>query len=564
MSLEKPLNPIHLDGITGKLYTWAMPPKGSLKSDAPLTVLKANNVSRVILLATDDEWFKETGQKQKTLSSVYTDAGYQVTHLPIKDGSIPTINELKSTIDVLESELKSGANVVVHCRMGRGRTSLVTAALACRLFNISAKESYEWVKKQIKGVDLNGTQIDLIEKFVKGTNATSEATPLPAEPTTSPVSTNSGYLLTAPAAPTSPSTVANFDPLISAKKERSESLRSSVKELCAQIEMATSLPNLELPFWIDSASGHTYFKAPVGLNLLEGKISTDSANGNLTVTLPAVENMDLVQFFSLHQWLEEALNSHPDKKDLIKQSIKKQLRAHVFERVISPYTGQGKLKETALQITTVQGVTKPIDAHLVDLGSMKAIACSEPSSNEKFRTSFQDFWTMVFEQESSVIWKLSESSMQDTVKDRIYWPQIGSPFKFGPLSVTCLSNKKIEDNLIQRTFKLQWGEESRLVTQFDFNGWKDHSTLKPEDFIKALNFVKDESKQAKGPLVVHCNMGHGRTGTALATLAQEMTPTDAVLYLRTLRPAKMVETETQFDLIHRVRKQIKKAEKPLV
>ncbi|MCE7996479.1 MAG: tyrosine protein phosphatase [Roseivirga sp.] len=59
--------------------------------------------------------------------------GIHFINYPIEDRSLPhsqsTFNEL---IDTLSQKLSAGKKVVVHCRMGIGRTSMVCAALLIR------------------------------------------------------------------------------------------------------------------------------------------------------------------------------------------------------------------------------------------------------------------------------------------------------------------------------------------------------------------------------------------------------------------------------------------------
>jgi protein-tyrosine phosphatase len=51
---------------------------------------------------------------------------------PIRDFSVPTKDELATTLDVLDSELEAGGLVYVHCWAGCGRTGVVVGSWLVR------------------------------------------------------------------------------------------------------------------------------------------------------------------------------------------------------------------------------------------------------------------------------------------------------------------------------------------------------------------------------------------------------------------------------------------------
>ena len=56
--------------------------------------------------------------------------GLQFLAYPIKDRQVPdSPNSLRDFVDLLDRDLASGQNVVLHCRQGIGRTGLVAACL---------------------------------------------------------------------------------------------------------------------------------------------------------------------------------------------------------------------------------------------------------------------------------------------------------------------------------------------------------------------------------------------------------------------------------------------------
>lgn len=58
---------------------------------------------------------------------------------------------------------------------------------------------------------------------------------------------------------------------------------------------------------------------------------------------------------------------------------------------------------------------------------------------------------------------------------------------------------------------------ARKVTQFHFTSWPDHGV--PEyasPLLMLLRRVKSQHKPTKGPILVHCDAGVGRTGSFIA------------------------------------------------
>ena len=59
--------------------------------------------------------------------------------------------------------------------------------------------------------------------------------------------------------------------------------------------------------------------------------------------------------------------------------------------------------------------------------------------------------------------------------------------------------------------------EARVVTQYHFVSWPDHDipdSVSP--LLSLTNVVKNSWSQDKGPIIVHCSAGVGRTGTFIA------------------------------------------------
>ena len=129
--------------------------------------------------------------------------------------------------------------------------------------------------------------------------------------------------------------------------------------------------------------------------------------------------------------------------------------------------------------------------------------------------TIEDFWTMVYENNSSVIVMLCNVTEGGRIKCENYWekPQMK---KF---SVEIQNEEKSKMHTI-RTLKLKIKEknEERIINQIHFTAWPDHGIPDIsdgkvfQDFCE-INQKVDELNNKNNPMIVHCSAGVGRTGT---------------------------------------------------
>ncbi|XP_052244008.1 receptor-type tyrosine-protein phosphatase S-like [Dreissena polymorpha] len=174
------------------------------------------------------------------------------------------------------------------------------------------------------------------------------------------------------------------------------------------------------------------------------------------------------------------------------------------------------------------------------------------------RTTFDDFWRMIWEQKVDIIVLLTNLAENGTLQCDMYWPE-DEPVFYGNILVSKHSERDLSLYKLC-IFEIKLNKEHRRIKHFWFNKWSDAEC--PErpvmffDFVKAVQKAKTPAVNG-GPSVVHCSDGVGRTGTYIAVdhLLQHIRGHDdvdiyqLVLDMREHR-CNMVQTEAQFVFIY--------------
>jgi protein-tyrosine phosphatase len=109
----------------GKLSTMARPRGGDWLAEEMATLRQAGTDVLVCMLTTS-----ELRELELTDEAVVAEAaGMRFIGLPTPDRGTPGIQPFRALVRQLVDELARGRHVVVHCRMGIGRSSTVAAAV---------------------------------------------------------------------------------------------------------------------------------------------------------------------------------------------------------------------------------------------------------------------------------------------------------------------------------------------------------------------------------------------------------------------------------------------------
>ncbi|KAH8296358.1 hypothetical protein KR054_005199 [Drosophila jambulina] len=159
-------------------------------------------------------------------------------------------------------------------------------------------------------------------------------------------------------------------------------------------------------------------------------------------------------------------------------------------------------------------------------------------------STIDDFWRMIWEQHLEIIVMLTNLEEYNKAKCAKYWPEkVFDTKQFGDILVKFAQERKTGD-YIERILnvsknKANAGEEEdrRQITQYHYLTWKDFMAPEhPNGIIKFIRQINSVYSLQRGPILVHCSAGVGRTGTlvALDSLIQQLEEEDSVSIYNTV------------------------------
>ncbi|XP_062517395.1 uncharacterized protein LOC134192662 [Corticium candelabrum] len=134
-------------------------------------------------------------------------------------------------------------------------------------------------------------------------------------------------------------------------------------------------------------------------------------------------------------------------------------------------------------------------------------------------STIDDFWRMIWEQNSRVILMVTGLQERDVPKCAKYWPDDKQKTLFyGELEVTFVSSE-VKGNFTKTIFSLSHmeKEEDHQVSHYWFTSWPDFGVPEdPSDLTSYIETANESITSSVGPVIVHCSAGIGRTGVLIA------------------------------------------------
>lgn len=169
-----------------------------------------------------------------------------------------------------------------------------------------------------------------------------------------------------------------------------------------------------------------------------------------------------------------------------------------------------------------------------------------------------DFWRMLWEQNSRAIVMLTRCIEKGREKCDRYWPYDNQPVIYGDIQVTMLNECQYPDWTITE-LKVSREDTHRIVRHFHFTTWPDFGVPEPPStlvkFVKA--FREKVHPSSSHPIIAHCSAGVGRSGTfiALDRILQYIRTHDTVDIFSIVCEMRkerchMVQNEQQYICIH--------------
>ncbi|KAL3867101.1 hypothetical protein ACJMK2_044332 [Sinanodonta woodiana] len=174
----------------------------------------------------------------------------------------------------------------------------------------------------------------------------------------------------------------------------------------------------------------------------------------------------------------------------------------------------------------------------------------------------EDFWRMVWEQQSRAILMLTPMNVIGQPVCNTYWPDsegMDALRKYGDFTIA-LRRKDVQQEYTELVLEMKDLENNLLreIHHFWFTNWPSNSEPDPLSVVKFVLDTRPHYEDSGAPVIVHCSPGTGRTGTFIAVdismrMFEDKRKVDIrrCVYKMRQERAGVVQTKEQYALIYR-------------
>uniref|UniRef100_A0A1I8F231 Protein-tyrosine phosphatase containing protein n=1 Tax=Wuchereria bancrofti TaxID=6293 RepID=A0A1I8F231_WUCBA len=153
-----------------------------------------------------------------------------------------------------------------------------------------------------------------------------------------------------------------------------------------------------------------------------------------------------------------------------------------------------------------------IHANWVQLSANRRYICTQGPLEE----TIEDFWWMIFKEEVKAIVMLCDFIEDGESKCAEYYPlTTGEKARYGGITVKNERDGQHLDSITCQIMSVRLEGDTHQVYHYKWLNWPDRSSPRSGAPVVAL-ITKLKILNEKGPIVVHCSAGIGRTGTLCA------------------------------------------------
>lgn len=271
-----------------------------------------------------------------------------------------------------------------------------------------------------------------------------------------------------------------------------------------------SLYKDDSPYNLRGSQAYLIELDPNEVDEVEVPVLQESEYYNVKVTrIPVDKLWETIQTKRSKGELEMEYESIPNGLiEPCKEAIKKQNRSRNRYKKMYPYDAnrvilkvdEGTTNSDYINASYVHGFDK----------KKEYIAAQGPFTQE----TVCDFWKMIWQQNCAKIIMLTNVEENGVMKCIKYWPETEDMYGIYRVKK---DKEETSANYTVRKFHLSSRGMTKAVTHFHFTAWPDKGV--PRNVTSIVDFrnkVVNHDDDSKGPMIIHCSAGVGRTGTFMA------------------------------------------------